>query len=125
MPGVWHNRIQNLFSADQKEVAFALDACNGSCKRRRIADVCVNDVVIEIQHSPIARDDICERNRDYEQLGKTVVWVIDCTENKSQVRRISSDEDKTDVWMLEFDHGWQVEPFQDCKVVFAVFVDAT
>ena len=37
----------------------------------------MNNTVIEFQHSPIAAEEIAERNRFYTECGHKVVWVFD------------------------------------------------
>ena len=122
MPGRWHVNMQNLFAGGQQEVEFSF--VYDSQKRRRVADVCVNETVVEFQHSRITRKEVNDRNEDYgEKLGKTVAWVIDCTENASSPCKISS-EDEEEIWMLEFETSWHVESMRDCNIIFAVFRDA-
>lgn len=45
---------------------------------RRIADVAwlSQQIVFEIQYSPISAEEVLARNRDYQQLGWTVVWIL-------------------------------------------------
>ena len=122
MPGRWHTDMQNLFSETHQEVEFSFDEVT---KRRRVADICVDETVVEYQHSRITRKEVNDRNDDYgEKLGKTVAWVIDCTENVSNPHKISSEEDDEEVWRLEFDKKWHVDAMRDCKILFAVFRDA-
>ena len=85
MPGEWHTNMQNLFPHTQQEVEFSfvhISQYDKVTKRRRLADVCVDETVVEYQHSRITRPEVNDRNDDYgRKLGKTVAWVIDCTEN--------------------------------------------
>lgn len=129
MPGRWHTDMQNLFSETHQEVEFSFVDINPEDdrvrKRRRVADVCVDELVVEYQHSRITRREVNGRNDDYgQQLNKTVAWVIDCTENVSNPWKISSEQDEEEVWMLEFEQKWHVESMRDCKILFAVFSDA-
>lgn len=45
---------------------------------QRIADVAwiSQKMIFEIQYSPISSEEILARNRDYQQLGWTVVWIL-------------------------------------------------
>jgi hypothetical protein len=117
-----------VFGNTHQEVEFSfvhVSEDDRVTKRRRVADVCVDETVVEYQHSRITRKEVNDRNNDYgEKLGKTVAWVIDCTENASNPHKISSEEDDEEVWMLEFEKKWQVEAMRDCKILFAVFRDA-
>lgn len=128
MRGQWHIHMQNLFADAQQEVEFSfvhLSENDKVTKRRRFADVCVDEAVVEYQHSSITRKEVNGRNEDYaEKLGKTIAWVIDCTENVSSPSKISSSDDDEEVWMLEFEKKWHVESMRDCKILFAVFRDA-
>lgn len=125
MPGRWHTDMQNLFAESQQEVEFLFEDVTpdgGTTKRRRVADVYVDETVIEYQHSRITRQEVNERNEDYgNKLGNTVAWVIDCTENTARLHKAEDDED---VWLLEFKKKWQVDSMRDCKILFAVFSDA-
>lgn len=127
MPGPWHTNAQNMFPCTQQEVEFSfvhISQDDRVTKRRRVADVCVDETVIEYQHSRITRKEVNERNDDYgRRLGKTVAWVIDCTENVATPQKISSAEDGEEVWMLEFEKKWQVDSMRDCEILFAVFHD--
>lgn len=127
MPGPWHTNSQNMFPYSQQEVEFScvhISQDDHVTKRRRTADVCVDETVIEYQHSRITRKEVNERNDDYgRRLDKTVVWVIDCTENVTTPQKISEDEDGEEVWMLEFEKKWQVDSMRDCGILFAVFHD--
>lgn len=127
MPGQWHTKMQNLFSEAHQEVEFSfvhVSEDDRVTKRRRVADVCFDETVVEYQHSRITRKEVSDRNDDYgRRLGKTVAWVIDCTENVSNPHKISSEEDDEEVWMLEFEKKWQVEAMSECNILFAVFRD--
>ena len=127
MPGQWHTNMQDLFPPAQQEVEFSFvhSATDGKVtKRQRFADVCVGETVVEYQHSRITRREVNDRNDDYgHKLGQTVAWVIDCTENMAIPKKVSSDEDVEEVWMLEFEKKWHVESMRGCRVLFAVFYD--
>lgn len=117
--------MQSLFAESEQEVEFAfihLDVQDRVTKRRRIADGCVDSTVVEFQHSRITKKEVDARNDDYVgKLGKTVAWVIDCTNNASMPRKVSPEKDAEEVWMLEFDTKWHVEAMRDCRILFAVF----
>ena len=127
MPGHWHTNMQNLFPKTHQEVEFSfvhVSEDDTVTKRRRFADGHQDETVVEYQHSRITRTEVNDRNDDYGvKLGKTVVWVIDCTDNKTKPKRISSDDDEDDIWMLEFDKKWHVDSMCDCNILFADFGD--
>ena len=125
MPGRWHTDMQHLFSETHREVGFSFVHVSEDAsvtKRRRAADVCVDETVIEYRHSRITRKEVNDRNDDYDEtLGKTVAWVIDCTGNVSNPHRIYRRRKMTKkVWRLAMEKRWQVEAMRDCKILFAV-----
>lgn len=70
----WHKNWQNYFPLECREVIMK----NGSVKH--IADVCVDKMVIEFQHSPISYKNFTGRNQFYTSLGYDVIWVFDATD---------------------------------------------
>ena len=67
----WHRNWQNYFPKECQEVVMS----NGVETHR--ADVCINNTVIEFQHSNITREDFTARNIFYTSLGYDVEWVFD------------------------------------------------
>lgn len=67
----WHYNWQCMFPENCREVVVEK---NGTKHR---ADVLINDVVIEFQHSPITAQEIMERNTFYLGCGYKVIWVFD------------------------------------------------
>lgn len=63
----WHRRWQALWP----------DACQEVVFDRHIADVCVEDTIIEFQHSHINEDVFLERTEFYLSQGKSLRWVFD------------------------------------------------
>lgn len=68
----WHLGWQAQFPEECREVVFA----NESGEVRR-ADVFVNNVVIEFQHSKISHDEIASRTKFHHSAGRHVWWVFD------------------------------------------------
>lgn len=70
----WHIEWQKRFPVEcyERVVSF------GGVKH--IADILVNDTVIEFQHSNISLDEFDERNEFYTHCGYRVIWVFDMTE---------------------------------------------
>ena len=62
----WHMEWQKRFPVDNMERVLEL---NG---KKHIADVLVENVVVEFQHSPISLDEFNERNEFYTNLGHKV-----------------------------------------------------
>ena len=70
----WHLAWQQQFPEQNTEVVIEKDGI----KHR--ADVCINNTVIEFQHSPITAQEIAERNIFYLGCGYKMVWVFDATD---------------------------------------------
>ena len=70
----WHLSWQNQFPEQFREVVIEKDGI----KHR--ADICINNTVIEFQHSPISGEEIAKRNNFYLSCGYRVVWVFDATD---------------------------------------------
>ncbi len=70
----WHMEWQKRFPVDNVERVLE---CQG---KKHIADILINDIVIEFQHSHISLDEFKERNEFYTGLGFKVIWVFDLTE---------------------------------------------
>jgi hypothetical protein len=125
MPGRWHLEMQEMFPQDKQEVKFSfihMSANDTVTERTRWADVCVEDTVIEYQHSRITLEEVSARHIDYTvKAGKRLIWVIDCTENTTRPRQIS-DAGEEEVWLVEFEKKWHVKSMRD-SIVFADFGD--
>lgn len=67
----WHLSWQKRFPIQNREVVIE----KNGIKHR--ADVCINNAVIEFQHSPIKAEEIAQRNEFYLSCGYRVVWVFD------------------------------------------------
>ena len=70
----WHLSWQRQFPEQYREVVID----KNGIKHR--ADVCINNTVIEFQHSPITGEEIAKRNAFYLSCGYQVVWVFDATD---------------------------------------------
>ncbi len=68
---VWHRSWQNLFPVDYQEILIKVA---GSC---HIADILIDDLVIEFQHSPMSIEEFNKRNNFYTSMGKKVIWIFD------------------------------------------------
>ena len=67
----WHNKWQSFFPPNNQEVVFACDGV------RHRADVAIDNIVLEFQHSKISAEEFCNRNAFYHSLGKKIIWVFD------------------------------------------------
>ena len=72
----WHIKWQKRFP----DFCYEKVVTHGD--EKHIADVLVNNLVIEFQHSSISLEDFTERNRFYTSCGYKVVWVFDLTEER-------------------------------------------
>lgn len=70
----WHLSWQKQFPEQYREVVIEKDGI----KHR--ADICINNIVIEFQHSPITGEEVAKRNDFYISCGYQVVWVFDATD---------------------------------------------
>jgi len=70
----WHLSWQKQFPEQYREVVIEKDGI----KHR--ADICINNTVIEFQHSYISGEEIAKRNDFYISCGYQVVWVFDATD---------------------------------------------
>lgn len=84
----WHIEWQKRFPVECIEKVLVHD------NRRHIADVAINDLVIEFQHSHISTEDFWERNRFYMDCGYSVVWVFDLREEVQENRVNAVDNNK-------------------------------
>lgn len=72
----WHTFWQEQVSKQYTEIAITKDG------KRHIADIKIGDKVYEIQHSPISKEEIEERERFY----KDMCWIVDClSENRRKI----------------------------------------
>ena len=70
----WHYNWQKQFPEQYREVVIEH---NGEKHR---ADICINNTVIEFQHSPISSEEINKRNNFYLSCGYNMIWVFDADE---------------------------------------------
>ena len=70
----WHLEWQKQFPEQYREVVIEKEGI----KHR--ADICINNTIIEFQHSPITGEEIAARNSFYLSCGYQVVWVFDATD---------------------------------------------
>ena len=68
----WHMNWQNKFPKDNIEVV----KINRDGKKH-IADVLINDNVIEFQHSHMSFDEFNDRNEFYSKFNYHVIWIFD------------------------------------------------
>ena len=95
----WHIDWQNKF--DLREVIVG----------NRRADVLVNNTVIEFQRSHISKKEVDERNNDYSNYNKNVIWVIDCNNANNDIS-FEVTETLPDIFFLIFKkNDWKYKSF--------------
>lgn len=101
----WHKEWQQNFN--QKEIQI------GNHK----ADVLINNIIIEFQHSYISKEDVESRNDNSINNNKLLYWVIDCN-NTIEVNKIG------DIFMIEFGNDyWKFEHFICHDFIFLNYED--
>jgi hypothetical protein len=101
----WHKDWQNNF--EQKEIPIG----------NHIADVIVDNIIIEFQHSYISKEDVESRNRNSINNNKLLYWVIDCNDT-IEVNKIG------DILMIYFFCDfWKFEHFICHEFIFLHFED--
>ena len=83
----WHRNWQNCFPKECQEVV--MENAQGEIHR---ADVCINNFVIEFQHSTITAEEIERRNIFYTALGYHIVWVFDASNKLKDNGNVLFDE---------------------------------
>lgn len=97
----WHAEWQQNFT--HTEIWF--DKKEGQISRRR-ADIVEGIYIIEIQHSPISKEEVDNRNADYALHEKQVLWMIDGT-------NMNMNED-----ILTIDSSWKCDSFLNCPHIY-------
>lgn len=130
----WHIEWQNRFPKDSIEYVV-FDGHN-----RHFADVLINGIVIEFQHSPISYDNFTERNDFYIRCGYKVVWIFDqSNEWKKEIikrkakneyiwenphgifRKMNIEDEKAVVFFQFSNNGLCVEKVTSCYNFFKKF----
>lgn len=88
----WHMGWQRRFSSDDIEKVLTAG------KEKHIADLLINKIIVEFQHSPISLDDFNERNEFYTRLGYKVIWVFDLIEERENGRIRDDDFEGSYKW---------------------------
>jgi len=111
MPGHWHNDWQNKYPKENREINFKSGHRSRKKKGGRNCDVFLNDkYILEIQHSPIKKNEIGNRKKDWKHYGKEIIWLLDGNHfvELSQIER-----DGKSYYTLWFKKKWFWESFKD------------
>ena len=80
----WHREWQEQFPEECREVIVE----NNGEKHR--ADVLINNIVVEFQHSAISREEFERRNSFYTSVGYRMIWLFDLSEDYEQNKYITT-----------------------------------
>lgn len=120
---LWHLTYQSLFP--QTEITFPNknfpkyniqqnkpESLEKSQKRYNIADILVEGTVIEIQHSPISKEEIRERELAYEKM----IWIFDVKNSVTGTNFICQDHLGYCILQLNKKYLYQTEQetYYDC-----------
>lgn len=90
----WHKNWQSYFEITEKSIG------------NRFADACVNNKVLEFQHSKISKNLIDERKLNYENNKYELLWIIDCKDS------VTINELENNRYMITFNNElWKYENF--------------
>ena len=107
MPGVWHNKWENFFPEEKREIKFCFATINETCNRR--ADVILhNNRSLEIQHSLISNEDIMKRMNDWGKFGKEIIWIIDGNTQDVILEKLSTGNN-----LITFNNTWKYKSFSN------------
>ena len=101
----WHKHWQSLFPNCTEELVKKGDTVH-------IADVLINNCVIEFQHSPMKIEEFRERNDFYSSLGYKVIWIFDLIE---KVEKDYIAINKDDNWISTYKYS--KSPIRDMEVL--------
>lgn len=103
--GDWHASWQNRFPVYKQEVPIR--------HHRRVADVELSrHYVLEIQHSWISPYEVRARKRDYANVGKQIIWLVDGT-SQNPYTNIRVVQRQTSSVLLFQDQKWPLKSFGD------------
>lgn len=95
----WHKKWQSEF--DETEIQIG----------NRYADVLCGNYVLEFQHSPISKELVDTRLKNYKDNGKSLLWIIDCN-GKLDVDNFDKN------YVIRFRYNkWIYESFTGCEYV--------
>ncbi len=97
----WHKNWQSYFEITEKSIG------------NRFADACVNNKVLEFQHSKISKNLIDERKLNYENNKYELLWIIDCKDS------VAIDELENKRYMITFNNElWKYENFTSHDTIY-------
>jgi len=104
---IWHKSFQDNF----ENIEVYYNKKDNSISSRK-ADILLNNMVIELQHSNILLEEVNNRNYDYGLYNLTVLWIIDG--NSSIIVK-----ELKETYLLTFKSNlWKFESFLDCEYIY-------
>ena len=76
----WHSEWQSCFPMEHTEKIVSIG------EKKRVADVCIGNTIVEFQHSSISEDVFYERTNFYLKNDYSIVWVFDANKAFDEVR---------------------------------------
>lgn len=116
----WHLRMQSYFDEQYREVVVEKDGI----KHR--ADILMNGVVIEFQHSPLPIGEFKKRNDFYTSCGYKVVWVVDVKDSYTKGNFLLYEKDydtNNDLYRWKHHKQWLDGVYTNSIVVYLSWCD--
>jgi len=92
----WHLAKQNLFPEENQEIVLTYN------EETHRADVLIDEIVYEFQHSSMSSEEFLERNAFYTQSGYKLVWVYDFIQKFQEEKIYKIDEFPNGSFTLKF-----------------------
>lgn len=98
----WHKNWQSNFEIIEEPIG------------NRFADACVDNIVLEFQHSRISKNLIDERKLNYDNNKKELLWIIDCKDS------VTINELENNHYMITFNESelWKYENFTSHNTIY-------
>ena len=103
----WHKKMQNYFPQKFREVIVKYN------NRKHRADILINNIVIEFQHSPISITEFNERNDFFKKAGYQLAWVFDLSEQYENESLYCKEQRNLD-YLMHWKHPKRI--FSDIKL---------
>jgi hypothetical protein len=106
MPGEWHNKMENMFPENMREVKFFCSTKETNTCRR--ADIMLNNQrTLEIQHSAISENEIINRFNDWNRFGKNIIWLVDGNTEDVKCEKLTNGS-----FLVIFNKSWKYKSFK-------------
>lgn len=140
----WHLYVQSLFPKECREIKMSLplrkmypedyeiNDKDGDEPITHIADICIGEYIIEIQHSPMDPEVFWERTIFYMQAGYKVIWIFDWTDkfrnNHIECYKIAYDKKNKPTFYYRVKYAPKTCGYilpQDYKANLAIYISST